>query len=87
MGILPRCERTLNESKLVEGLNADQLMIDLGLDASDLLNDLPANRFNESKSQKLRDEPLQQVVPKLYYPSNVFDNVSNEENRNPQVQI
>ena len=30
----------------VNGLNADQLMIDLGLDASDLLDDSPANRFN-----------------------------------------
>ena len=55
-------------------------MIDLGLDASDLLNDSPANRFNESESQQLRDEPLPQVVTKLYDPSNVFDDVSNDEN-------
>ena len=39
----PLCE-------LVEGLNADQLMIDLGLDASDLLHDWPVNRLNESES-------------------------------------
>ena len=61
-------------------------MIDLCLDASDLLNDSPANRFNESESQKLCDEPLQQAVTKLYDPSNVFDGVSNDENRNSQVQ-
>ena len=60
----------LYESQLVNGLNADQQMIDLGLDASDLLNDSPANRFSESESQKHRDEPLPQVVPKLYDPSN-----------------
>ena len=62
-------------------------MIDLGLDASDLLNDSPANRFNESESQTLRDEPLPQAVTKLYDPSNAFDDVSHDESRNPQVQI
>ena len=61
-------------------------MIDLGLDSSDLLKDSPANRFNEQESQKLRDEPLPQAVTKLYYPS-IFDDVSNDENRNPQVQL
>ena len=39
----------LYESEKVERFNADQLMINLGLDASDLLNDSPANRFNESE--------------------------------------
>ena len=57
-------------------------MIDLGLDASDLLNDSP-----ESESQKLRDEPLPQAVTKLDDPSNVFNDVSNGENRNPQVPL
>ena len=68
----------LFEYKLVKGCNADQLMIDLGLDASDLINDLPANRFNELESQKLRDEPLPQAVTKLYDPSNVFGDVSHD---------
>ena len=77
--------RPLFESEIVKDCNANQLMIDLGLDASDLLNDSPANRFNESESQKLRDEPLPQAVMKLYDPGNVFDGVSNDENRNPQV--
>ena len=62
-------------------------MIGLGLDASDLLNDSPANRFNESESQKLRDELLPQAATKLYDPSNVFDDVRHDENRNPQVQL
>ena len=57
--------KPLYESQIVNGLNADQLMIDLGLDASDLLNDSPANRFNESGSQKLSVEQLQQAVAKL----------------------
>ena len=74
----------LYESGLVEGLNADQLIIDLGLDASDLLYDSPTNRFNELESQKLRDEPLPQAVTKLYDPSNVLDHVSHDENRNAQ---
>ena len=76
----------LYESEIVKDCHANQQMIDLCLDASDLLNDSPANRFNESESQKLRDEPLPQAVTKLYDPSNVFDGVSNDENRNPQVQ-
>ena len=78
--------RSLYESQIANGLNADQRMIDLGLDASDLLNDSPANRFNESESHKRRDEPLPQVVPKLYDPSNFLDDVSHEENRYPQVR-
>ena len=47
--------RPLFESEIVNDCTANQLMIDLGLDASDLLNDSPANRFNEWESQKLRD--------------------------------
>ena len=39
--------QSLHESELVEELNTDQWMIDLRLDASDLLNNSPANRFNE----------------------------------------
>ena len=62
-------------------------MIDLGLDASDLLIASPAYRFNESESQKLRDEPLPQAVTKLYDPSNFSDDVSNDENRNPQILL
>ena len=38
-------------------------------------------------SYELRDQPLSQVVPKMYDPSNVFDDASHDhENRNPQVQ-
>ena len=39
----------LYDLQLVNGLNADQQMIDLGLDVSDLLNasDSPANSFSE----------------------------------------
>ena len=69
----------------VSGPTANQLMIDLGLDASDLLIASPAYRFNESELQKLRDEPLPQAVTKLYDPSNVSDDVSNDENRNIQI--
>ena len=39
--------RPLFESEIANDCTANQLMIDLGLDASDLLNDSPANRFNE----------------------------------------
>ena len=51
----------LYESQLVKRLNTDQQMIDLGLDASDLLNDSPANRSSESESQKLRDEQCRRL--------------------------
>jgi hypothetical protein len=54
--------------------------------ASQPLNDSSAKRFNELPSYELRDQPLSQVVPKMYDPSNVFDDVSHDENRNPQVQ-
>ena len=50
---------------MAKDCTANQLMIDLGLDASDLLIASPAYRFNESESQKLRDEPLPQAVTKL----------------------
>ena len=39
--------QSLFESEIFKGCNAGQLMIDLGLDASDLLNDSPAICFNE----------------------------------------
>ena len=87
LGFFSIVNQPLFESEKVEGCNADQLLIDLGLDTSDLLNDSPANRFNESESQKLRDEPLSQAVTKLQDPSNVFDDDSHDENRNPQVQL
>ena len=57
----------LHESELVERLNADQRMIELGLDASDLLNDSPANRFNESESQN-RNPQVQ--IPDVQMPKN-----------------
>ena len=79
--------RPLFESEIANDCTANQLMIDLGLDASDLLIASPANRFNESESQKLSDEPLPQAVTKLYDPSNVFDDVSHDKNRNPQVPL
>ena len=54
--------------------------------ASQPLSDAPAKYFNELSSYKLRDQPLSQVAPKMYDPSNVFDDASHDENRNPQVQ-
>ena len=41
--------RPLFESEIAKDCTANQLMIDLGRDAADLLNDSPANRFNESE--------------------------------------
>jgi hypothetical protein len=54
--------------------------------ASKLLNDSPANCFNDLILYQLRDETLSQVVPKIYDPSNFFDDVSHE-NKTPQVQV
>jgi hypothetical protein len=67
---------------------ADLQMTDLDppVNASKLPNDSPADRFNESVSYQLRDEALSQVVPKMYDPSNVLDDVIHDENRNPTVQ-
>ena len=62
-------------------------MIDLIVNATDLLRDSTANRFNESLSQKLRDDLLPQVVLQLCNPSNIFNDVSHDEHRNPQVLV
>ncbi len=70
----------------VDGMFADSPMTGSSAIASKPLNDSPAKRFNESSSYKLRDQLLSQVAPKVYDPSNVFDDVSHDENRNPQVQ-
>ncbi len=48
---------------------------------------MPAERVDESTLYKLLDQPLSQVVLKMYDPSNVFDDVSHDENRNIQVQV
>ena len=70
----------------VDGMFADCLMTGSSAIASQPLNDSSAKRFNELPSYELRDQPLSQVVPKMYDPSNVFDDASYDENRNPQVQ-
>ena len=53
---------------------------------SQLLNALPAKRFNESISQKQQEQLLPQVVSGVYDHSNVFDDAIQGENRNPYVQ-
>ena len=60
----------------VTGLFASQLMTINRDGASQLLNASPANRFNESISQKQREESLPQVVSGVYNHSNVFDDAS-----------
>jgi hypothetical protein len=86
LGILPNFNLPRLESQQVDGMFADQQMTGSSAIASKLLNDSPAKRFNESSSYKLCNQLLLQVAQKMYYPSNVFDNVSNDVNRNPQVQ-
>ena len=54
--------------------------------ASQLLNALPAKRFNESILQKQREELLTQIVSGVYDPSNVVDDAIQDKNRNPCVQ-
>ncbi len=55
-------------------LSASQLMTN-PLDGSlQLLNASPAKRFNESISQKQREELLTEIVSYVYNPSNVVDN-------------
>ena len=54
--------------------------------ASQLLNASPAKRFNESISQKQREESLQQVVWGVYDHNNVVDDAIRDENRNPHVR-
>ena len=53
--------------------------------ASQLLNGPPAKRFNESISQKQREESLTQVISGVYDHSNVPDDAIQDENRNPYV--
>ena len=69
----------------VTGLSASQLMTINRDGASQLLNASPAKRFNESISQKQREELLPQVVSGVYDHSNVFDDAIQDENRNPYV--
>ena len=52
---------------------------------SQLLKVQPAKRFNESILQNQRDGPRQQDVSGAYDPRNVFNEASQDENRNPQV--
>jgi hypothetical protein len=63
--------------------SASQLMINPRDGASQLLNAAPAKRFNESISQKQREELLTQIVSGVYNHSNVVDNAIQDENRNP----
>jgi hypothetical protein len=70
----------------VTGLSASQLMTTTFSDgASQLLNGPPAKRFNESISQKQREESLTQVISGVYDHSNVPDDAIQDENRNPYV--
>ena len=70
----------------VNGLSASQLMTTTFSDgASQLLNGPPAKRFNESISQKQREESLTQVISGVYDHSNVPDDAIQDENRNPYV--
>ena len=70
----------------VTGLSASQLMTTTFSDgASQLLNVPPDKRFNESISQKQREESLTQVISGVYDHSNVPDDAIQDENRNPYV--
>ena len=65
--------------------SASQLMTNPRDGASQRLNASPANRFNESISQKQREELLTQIVSGVYDHSNVVDDDIQDENRNPYV--
>ena len=65
--------------------SASQLMTNPRDGASQLLNASPAKRFNESISQKQREELLTQIVSGVYDHSNVVDDAIQDENRNPYV--
>ncbi len=54
--------------------------------ASQLLNASSAKCFNESISEKQREELLMQIVLGVYDPSNVVDDAIQDENRNPYVR-
>ncbi len=62
-------------------------MTNPGDGASQLLNVSPAQHFNESFnesiSQKQREELLKQIDSGVYDPSNVIDDAIQDENRNP----
>ncbi len=53
---------------------------------SQLLNASPAKHFNESISQKQREELLKQIVSGVYDPSNFVDYAIQDENINPYVR-
>ena len=65
---------------------ASQLMTISRDGTSQLLNVQPAKRLNESISQNHPEELLQHIVLGAYDPSNVQDDASQDENRNPYVQ-
>jgi hypothetical protein len=65
--------------------SASQLMTNPRDGASHLLNASPAKRFNESISQKQREELLTQIISGFYDHSNVVDDAIQDENRNPYV--
>jgi hypothetical protein len=65
--------------------SASQLMTNPLDGASQLLNASPAKSFNESISQKQREELLTQIVSGVYNHSNVVNNAIQDENRNPYV--
>jgi hypothetical protein len=54
-------------------------------DASQLLNVLPANHFNESILQNQREESLQPIVSGANDHSKVVVDAIQDENRNPYV--
>ncbi len=70
----------------VDGMFTDSQMTGSSAIASNPLNVSPVKRFDESSLHELRDQPLSQVALKMDDPSNVFDDVSHDENRNPQVE-
>ncbi len=73
----------LNIAQPVNGSPASQLISRDG--ASQLFNVPPANRFNESISQIHRKKSLQPIASGAYDPSNVLDDASQDENRNPAL--
>ena len=69
----------------VNGLSA-RLMTMSRDGASQLLNVLPAKRFNESISQNQREESLLQIVSGGSDPCNDVDDASQDESINPHVR-
>ncbi len=66
--------------------SASELMTNPRDGASQPLNASPAKRFNESISQKQREELLMQIVSGVYNPTNVVKDAIQVENSNPYVQ-